>query len=150
MWHRTYGGNATPSLEQPYPLKPGTVILGSGKCFICGMVTDLPHIGGTCQATEPLQPLESRWRQLVAGMLRRATFPRPPVSQVQYVWPAIYSGQDGYSASTPLPVQMITPYNKGPYYGSAGWDNGDYTDTTWDWTTASENGKGLWHQVDQQ
>ena len=66
------------------------------------------------------------------------------------MWPAIYSGQDGYSASTPLPVQTITPYNEGPYYGSAGWDNGDYTDTTWDWTTALENWKGLLHQVDQQ
>ena len=69
MWHRTYGGNATPSLERLYPLKQGTAILGSGECFVCGMVTNSPHIGGTCQATEPLQPLESKWRQLMAGML---------------------------------------------------------------------------------
>ena len=76
-----------------------------------------------------------------------------PLSSECLVWWFVLGSALGrlrYSASTPLLVQTITPYNEGLYYGSAGWDNGDYADATWDWTTALENGKGLQHQVDQQ
>ena len=103
-WHHTHGRDASPSLERPYPLKPGTAVLGSGECFSCSMVTDPPHISRMCQAAEQLWPLESHWRQLVAGMLRRAMLPRPPTSQVQYVWSAPHLTVPAIYASMPMPV----------------------------------------------
>lgn len=42
-WHSTHS-SAPPSLERPYPLKPGTMPLGSGECFACGMVMEPPPL----------------------------------------------------------------------------------------------------------
>ena len=151
IWHHMHGRDAPPSLERPYPLKPGTAALGSGECFSCGMITDPPHISGTCQATEQLRPLESRWRQLVTGMLRRATLPRTPTSQVQYVWPVSHPASPAIYASTPIPVQLISTYHEedirdAPYtVNTSGYGN-----VTWDWSSASENGGGLQQAADQQ
>lgn len=82
VWHRTFGEGTAPALERPYPLKPGTTAVGSGECFSCGLVTDPPHVGSTCTTKETLRPHETRWRQLVAGMLRRAAQFRPQVFAV--------------------------------------------------------------------
>ncbi|KAF8836279.1 hypothetical protein BDN67DRAFT_984040 [Paxillus ammoniavirescens] len=69
LWHQTHG-NAPPSLERPYLIKPGTAQAGSWECFGCGAIMDPPHMGYTCNATEPLCPQETCWRQLVVSMLR--------------------------------------------------------------------------------
>lgn len=53
MWHAMHG-QTSPSIERPYPLKPGTALLGSGECFGCGIVTEPSHTAGTCTATESL------------------------------------------------------------------------------------------------
>ncbi|KIM56849.1 hypothetical protein SCLCIDRAFT_17106 [Scleroderma citrinum Foug A] len=149
-WHRTYGSDTTPSLKRPYPLKPGMAALGSGECFVCRMVTDLPHIGGVCQAAEPLKPLESRWRQLVAGMLRRAMSPRPPVSQVQYVWPMTQL-HPAVSMLAPVLVHAVGAYEDDTSTGdNYGFKGDGYTEVPWDWVTASENGGGLRQPADQQ
>jgi hypothetical protein len=89
LWHRSYGMDGAPSLERPYPLRPGTAILGSGECYSCGMVTEPTHLSSQCTAMSQLQPQETRWRQYVAGLLRQAAqqqisrtpFPTP----VQYI-----------------------------------------------------------------
>ena len=150
-WHHTHGRDASPSLERPYPLKLGTAVLGSGECFSCGMVTDPPHISGTCQAAEQLRPLESCWRQLVAGMLRRATLPRPPTSQVQYIWSTPHLTVPAIYASMPMPVQLVSTYHDedigdAPYT----FDTSGQGNVTWDWSSALENGGGLQQAVDQQ
>ncbi|KIK82328.1 hypothetical protein PAXRUDRAFT_153946 [Paxillus rubicundulus Ve08.2h10] len=67
-WDQMHG-NAPPSLEHPYPIKPGMAQAGSGECFGCGEITDPPHMGYTCNATEPLCPQETHWHQLVMNML---------------------------------------------------------------------------------
>ncbi|KAI6009916.1 hypothetical protein PISMIDRAFT_30456 [Pisolithus microcarpus 441] len=87
LWHRTYGYDTPLSLERPYPLKPGTAAAGAGKCFSCGLVTDPPHVGSMCTAKEMLKPHETRWRQLVAGMLRRAMQLQTASTPVNYMWP---------------------------------------------------------------
>lgn len=71
-WHRMHGTEGIPSLERPYPLRPGTSILGSGECYNCRIVTEPMHLSSQCTVTEVLRPQESRWRQHVAAMLRRA------------------------------------------------------------------------------
>jgi hypothetical protein len=53
-WHRTYGTDGVPSLERPYPLRPGTAVLGSGECYSCGIVTDPTHLSSQCTATSQL------------------------------------------------------------------------------------------------
>lgn len=117
--------------------------LGSGECFVCGMVTDPPHIRGVCQAAEPLKPLESHWRQLVAGMLRQVMSPRPPVSQVQYVWPMTQL-HPAASMLAPVPVHAVGTYEDDTSTGdNYGFKGDGYTEVPWDWVTASENGGGL-------
>jgi len=149
-WHRTHGSDATPSLERPYLLKPGMAVLGSGECFVCGMVTDPPHIGGTCQAAEPLKPLESHWRQLVAGMLRQAMSPRPLVSQVQHVWPMMQPHLTT-SMLAPVPIHAVGAYEEDTgTRDNYGFEGDGYMETPWDWVTASENGGGLRQPADQQ
>ncbi|KIK21566.1 hypothetical protein PISMIDRAFT_103871, partial [Pisolithus microcarpus 441] len=85
-WHCNFGSEAYPSLERPYPLRPGTAPVGSGECFSCGMTTELSHVGNTCTSLEPIRQQESRWRGLVTSMLRQTTQTRP-IAPVQYVWP---------------------------------------------------------------
>ena len=101
-WHTTFG-QLSPSLEQPYPLKPGSAPIGSGECYGCGFVTDPPHTGNSCATPVALQPHETRWRQLVGGMLRRAALPRANPAPVQYVWPGSPMPQ---SAPPELPVPI--------------------------------------------
>ncbi|KAI6016336.1 hypothetical protein PISMIDRAFT_29233 [Pisolithus microcarpus 441] len=84
VWHKTHGYNAPPSLERPYPLKPGTVAAGTGECFMCGLITEPPHVGSMCTANETLHPHETHWRQLIAGMLHRAMQTRLATTQAGY------------------------------------------------------------------
>jgi len=70
-WHHMHSTEGIPSLECPYPLHPGTAILGSRECCNCGIVTKLMHLSSQCTMTEVLCPQESRWQQHVAAMLRR-------------------------------------------------------------------------------
>ncbi|KAG2746616.1 hypothetical protein P692DRAFT_20886750 [Suillus brevipes Sb2] len=99
LWHRSYGMDGAPSLERPYPLRPGTAILGSGECYSCGMVTEPTHLSSQCTATSQLRPQETRWRQYIAGLLRRAAqqqtsrtpFPTP-VQYEETSWGDLYEG----------------------------------------------------------
>ncbi|KIJ10422.1 hypothetical protein PAXINDRAFT_157639 [Paxillus involutus ATCC 200175] len=146
LWHQTHG-NAPPSLERPYPIKPGTAQAGSGECFGCGMVTDPPHMGYTCSATEPLRSHETRWRQLIANMLRRTTSMRPPPAPVQYVWPSPQP-QHNYHQAPPFPVYTVAPAGEWPS-NELGVDQGHPFDAYWD-TSTTENYMGLLPNVDQQ
>ncbi|KAG1835436.1 hypothetical protein EV424DRAFT_1340551 [Suillus variegatus] len=44
LWHRNHGTEGFPSLDKPYPLRPGTALISSGECYSCGAVTDPPHL----------------------------------------------------------------------------------------------------------
>ncbi|KAI6046569.1 hypothetical protein EDC04DRAFT_2994991 [Pisolithus marmoratus] len=130
-WHRAFGDVTTPALERPYPLKPGTAAVGSGECFNCGMVTDPPHVGSTCTARETIRPHETRWRQLVAGMLRRATQLRANPAPVQYVWPVAQQGENQVEANAPHVYTVAA---------GDGWQvettgQNDQQEDQWEWTT---------------
>ncbi|KAI5995000.1 hypothetical protein EDD15DRAFT_2365904 [Pisolithus albus] len=130
-WHRAFGEGTMPSLERPYPLKPGTTAIGSGECFTCGVVTEPPHVGNTCTAKETLRPHETRWRQLVAGMLRRAAQSRSSPVAVQYVWPSTNQTEVPGEVNAPQVYAVTT---------EEGWQRGngegaDLHEDQWDWAT---------------
>jgi hypothetical protein len=93
VWKVLNGMEGAQSLERPYPLRPGTAILGLGECYSCGMVTDPMHLSSQCTATSQLRPHETQWCQYVAGLLRRAA--QQQIPQIPY----------------PTPVQYITTMN---------------------------------------
>ncbi|KIJ57729.1 hypothetical protein HYDPIDRAFT_34845, partial [Hydnomerulius pinastri MD-312] len=139
LWHRTHGNDA-PSLERPYPIHPDTAMVGSGECFRCGRVTEPPHTGYACNSPNPVKPHETRWRQLVAGMLRRLTAPaRPAPTPVQYVWPT----QQYYTAAAPQ-VYMVAQHED----WTAGGVEPDYEQEN-HWEGEAENYPGLPPTVDQ-
>ncbi|KAG2739342.1 hypothetical protein P692DRAFT_20756633 [Suillus brevipes Sb2] len=95
-WHRTYGTEA---------------VVGSGECYTCGMITEPMHMSSQCTATETLRPQESRWRQYVAAMLRRATPAQPPapaytVAPIQYAPHSVHPYYQQYGA-VPTPVFAV-------------------------------------------
>lgn len=87
-WHDKYGADAMPTLHRPYPLKPGSALLGSRECFTCGMVTAPPHQSISC-TNAPAVPQETRWREIVSSMVGRAVWAQSNVATqstaVQYV-----------------------------------------------------------------
>ncbi|KAI5984749.1 hypothetical protein EDD15DRAFT_2374870 [Pisolithus albus] len=144
-WHRNFGTEAFPSLERPYPLKPGTATVGSGECFNCGVVTEPLHIGSTCTSTEPIRQQESRWRGLVASMLRRTMQARPPAS-AQYTWPV--QAPNAYLQRA-APVLAINTF-EGRTNLEAGYEgHGGHQSNAEDWNE-SENYWGLLPPTDQQ
>jgi hypothetical protein len=149
-WHRAYGAQGTPSLERLYPLRPGTAVLGSGECYNCGTVTEPTHLSMQCTTTNPLRPHETRWRQQIAGLLRRAVpqqaVQTPYPTPVQHVMTTNYSYQQPYGNLQPAPVYAIGPQEESSW--------GDQNDTWgvpepgYDWTP--ENYGGPLPALDQQ
>ncbi|KAI6011807.1 hypothetical protein PISMIDRAFT_29855 [Pisolithus microcarpus 441] len=128
-WHQAYGEETMLSLERPYPLKPGTVRVGSGECFNCGLVTDPLHIGSTCTAKETLWPHETRWRQLVASMLRRVSQVRVNVTPVQYIWPMTHQ-EDAVGETNNSQVYAVAT---GEEWHAGGAELGDQQENAWGW-----------------
>jgi hypothetical protein len=150
LWHRVYGAEGSPSLERPYPIRPGTAALGSGECYNCGLVTEPAHLSSQCTATNLLRPHETRWHQQIASILRR-TAPHqmmrsPYPAPVQHVAIANHPYHQPYRSLQPAPV-----YNIGPQGESSWGDQNDawgITEPGYDW--GSENYGGLLPTLDQQ
>ncbi|KIK78582.1 hypothetical protein PAXRUDRAFT_163620 [Paxillus rubicundulus Ve08.2h10] len=145
-WHQMHD-NAPPGLERPYPVKLGMAQAGSGECFGCGAITDPPHMGYTCNATEPLRPQETRWRQLVANMLRRAMSIRTPPAPVQYVWP-VPPPHPNYHQTTPFPIYMVAPTGEWPL-NEPNIEHTESFNAYWD-PHGAENYTGLLSNADHQ
>jgi hypothetical protein len=150
LWHRSYGMDGAPSLERPYPLRPGTAILGSGECYSCGMVTEPTHLSSQCTATSQLRPQETRWRQYIAGLLRRAaqqqTSRTPFPTPVQYVATTHHPYLQPQMNAMPAPVYHIAPQEEtswGDLYEGTG-----TLDQGYEWS--SENYGGPLQTMDQQ
>jgi hypothetical protein len=71
-WARTNGLNAVVTESTPYPLRPGTLPVGSGECFTCGFAG---HMGrrdsSTCGGIRPLHLREQAWRAICSRILRQ-------------------------------------------------------------------------------
>ena len=71
-WARTHGLNVLVTESTPYPLRPGTLPVGSGECFTCGLPG---HMGcqdsSTCGGNRALHPHEQMWRSICSRILRQ-------------------------------------------------------------------------------
>ncbi|KAF8498277.1 hypothetical protein JB92DRAFT_979550 [Gautieria morchelliformis] len=75
-WRRRFG-MAKPSIQNPYPLRPGGANLASGECFICGKKEPgREHMARDCRATEEERiPDEERyWRVAYTSHMTRHHF----------------------------------------------------------------------------
>jgi hypothetical protein len=61
--------NGKPNEHHPYPLTPGTVRVGSGECWKCGLVG---HRGDQDPGTNLVPELEVTWRRIAQGIHNRA------------------------------------------------------------------------------
>jgi hypothetical protein len=71
-WAKMHGLGATVTESTPYPLRPGTLPVGSGECFTCGFSGHLGRRdGSTCGGNRPLHPYEQTWRSICSRILRQ-------------------------------------------------------------------------------
>jgi hypothetical protein len=71
-WARTHGLNAFVTESTPYPLRPGTLPVGSGECFTCGFSGHMGRRdGSTCGGNRALHPHEQTWRAICSRTLRQ-------------------------------------------------------------------------------
>lgn len=72
-WERQHGPNAFVTIHTPYPLRPGTLPVGSNECWNCGTSG---HRGDECEVLsrpELMNIRERDWRRLCARYLPRRT-----------------------------------------------------------------------------
>jgi hypothetical protein len=71
-WAKTHGLNAMVTESTPYPLRPGTLPVGSGECFTCGFLGHMGRRdGSTCGGNRALHPHEQTWRAICSRILRQ-------------------------------------------------------------------------------
>ena len=71
-WARTHGLNAMVTESTPYPLRQGTLPVGSGECFTCGLSGHMGRRdGSTCGGNRALHPHEQTWRAISSRILRQ-------------------------------------------------------------------------------
>jgi hypothetical protein len=101
-WAKTHGLNTIVTESTPYPLRPGTLPVGSGECFTCGLSGHMGRRdGSTCGGNRALHPHEQNWRAICSRILRQ---PRG-IANVQLVavddygtsWQDVQGKEDGPS-----------------------------------------------------
>ena len=71
-WVKTHGLNAFVTESTPYPLRPGTLPVGSNECFTCGFSGHMGRRdGSTCGGNRALHPHEQTWRAICSRILRQ-------------------------------------------------------------------------------
>ncbi|KAG2033712.1 hypothetical protein BDR03DRAFT_984882 [Suillus americanus] len=124
LWHWMHGAEGFPTLEKPYPLCPGTAILGSGECYSCSMVTEPMHVSTQCITQELLRTQESRWQQQVVGLIRRTASPMNrhnyAATPVQHITAITYPQHGTYGGTGTMLVYMVAPQDE-----SGGWSGQD-------------------------
>ena len=101
-WVKTHGLGAFVTESTPYPLRPGTLPVGSGECFTCGFTG---HMGrrdsSTCGGNRALHPHEQLWRAICSRIFRQTR----SAANVQLVmvddygtsWQEVQGNEDGPS-----------------------------------------------------
>jgi hypothetical protein len=101
-WARTHGANAIITESTPYPLRPGTLPVGSNECFTCGFLGHMGRRdGSTCGGNRGLHPHEQTWRSISSRILRQTR----AVADIQLVdaddygtsWQEVQGNEDGPS-----------------------------------------------------
>ena len=101
-WVKTHGLNAIVTESTPYPLRPGTLPVGSGECFTCGFLGHMGRRdGSTCGDNRPLHPREQTWRSICSRILRQtrstANIQMVAVDDYGSTWQDIQGNEEGPS-----------------------------------------------------
>ena len=71
-WVKTHGPGTFVTESTPYPLRPGTLPVGSGECFTCGFTGHMGRRdGSTCGGNRALHPHEQTWCAIGSRILRQ-------------------------------------------------------------------------------
>ena len=71
-WAKTHGPGTFITESTPYPLRPGTLPVGSNECFTCGFTGHLGRRDGrTCGDNRALHPHEQTWRAICSRILKQ-------------------------------------------------------------------------------
>ena len=74
-WMKTHGMGTFVTESTPYPLRPGTLPVGSGECFTCGFAGHMGRRdGSTCGGNCALHQHEQTWRAICSRILRQTKF----------------------------------------------------------------------------
>ena len=101
-WARTHGLNAMVTESTPYPLRPGTLPVGSGECFTCGLLGHMGRRdGSTCGGNRALHPHEQTWRSICSRIIRQtrtaANIQLVAVDDYRTIWQEIQGKEEGPS-----------------------------------------------------
>jgi hypothetical protein len=103
-WARIHGLNAFVTESTPYPLRPGTLPVGSGECFTCGFAGHMGRRDGSiCGGNRALHPHEQTWRAICSRILRQT---RNAAANIQLVavddygttWQEVQGNEEGPSS----------------------------------------------------
>jgi hypothetical protein len=101
-WVKTHGFNGLVTDSTPYPLRPGTLPVGSGECFTCGFTGHMGRRdGSTCGGNRALNPREQMWRAICSRILRQthvaASVQLVEVDDYGTTWQDIQGKEEGSS-----------------------------------------------------
>jgi hypothetical protein len=101
-WVKTHGPGAHITQFTPYPLRPGTMPVGSGECFTCGFAGHMGRKdGSTCGGNRALHIHEQTWRAICSRIFRqtRAAASVQMVAMDDYgtTWQDVQGNEDGPS-----------------------------------------------------
>jgi hypothetical protein len=101
-WVKTHGIGAFITESTPYPLRPGTLAVGSGECFTCGFSGHMGRRdGSTCGGNRALHVHEQTWRAICSRILRQtrvaASIQMVAVDDYGTTWQKVQGNEDGPS-----------------------------------------------------
>jgi hypothetical protein len=101
-WMKTHRMGAFVTESTPYPLRPGTLPVGSGECFTCGFTGHMGRRdGSTCGGNRPLHQHEQTWRAISSRILRQtknvANIQLVMVDDYGTTWQEVQGNGDGPS-----------------------------------------------------
>jgi hypothetical protein len=101
-WVKTHGPGTLVTEATPYPLRPGTLPVGSGECFTCGFTGHMGRRdGSTCGGNRALHPHEQTWRAIGSRILRQtrnaANIHLVTVDDYGTSWQEVQGNEDGPS-----------------------------------------------------
>ena len=102
-WAKTHGIGAFITETTPYPLRPGTLPIGSGECFTCGFSGHMGRRdGSTCGGNRALHPHEQTWRAICSRILKQTRNPTNinlvAVDDYGTQWQEVQGNEDGPSS----------------------------------------------------
>jgi hypothetical protein len=99
-WVKTHGIGAFITEATPYPLRPGTLAVGSGECYTCGFSGHMGRRdGSTCGGNRALHVHEQTWRAICSRILRQtrvaASIQMVAVDDYGTTWQEVQGNDEG-------------------------------------------------------